>query len=511
MAIFISGASYYYHTLSPILITDDSLFNVWLNTPELSSTVRFTITYSDHATESHDYIIYNSDGVVDLNLIPYTYKLYHVTGIIFEFVDYPYFIDDISLIDYGYPMDTMVVKQDISKTYDIGSIFKHLNITNSYLIDVMFENKRTYDIDEIIIQLDIPKPYLIDVAFASIRNYDIDNLIQRLNITKSCSFDLLIKYLNLTKTEDIDVKIVKVLTDSYLTDVIQKKLDIVKPKLIDVVFKQLNLTKTFSIDELIVKLGLTYTDLVDTLLIKLGIEPRYVDVLLQKNNLSLTDDIDIVLVKDDVHRYYDINVVLKKLGLTINNSVDMLIKKLGLTRDNTIDLIIKKLGEMKTYDVDTIFKYLNITRSYDVDVSLIKNLTIQNYSIDAIIKALEAVKSYSGGRIEKFIIDMRVICIDVISPLLVEASGTIGNLTNNLTYDGYDTIDAECPIQFEVIDNLPIQSSLIYGSTVKPIKLSNCLSYDNEAEYLTVESPIRDIIKIGKIKKLRTITDILDL
>lgn len=131
-------------------------------------------------------------------------------------------------------------------TYSTDSLLKKLDAFTTNPIDVLFKS------------LDITGIYSVDITFALARLYSIDVLLKQIyGLTITDSIDVLLKKMDITGIYSIDMVLANM--RQYSMGILTKKIDLTTTEQLDLQMILKNLTKTNSIDALVKKLGATST------------------------------------------------------------------------------------------------------------------------------------------------------------------------------------------------------------------------------------------------------------
>jgi hypothetical protein len=341
--------------------------------------------------------------------------------------------------------------------------------------------------------------------------YAIDVMTAYLSLVEQYNADVLIQQQDLTKTTLTDTLLMRTLTANFLLDIIQKRLNIENQIDIDTTF-WISGEEYKNLDTVLLRYGVTKTDNIDTLIQRLGLTDSVdIDIILKNLNITKMDSIDIIFKKLSIEITESIDILIEKLDITKTDNIDSLIQKLDLTKIDNIDTLLKKKDIVKTDRIQFLIQKLGISKIEPIDSIFDRYDITKGSFIDFIIYQLPIVRAVSGGRRQKTIMDIRVIGIDVSSPLLVKALGSIGVMVNDLGYSSLNYMILDSPLKHENREQLSVMSPLTYAVGDKSVNLSNSLIYDNRSGYINLDFIIRDKDKIDKIKQLRKYADILDL
>lgn len=234
-----------------------------------------------------------------------------------------------------------------------------------------------------------------------------------------------------------------------------------------------------------------------------------IDILIQKLGITKTDSIDTIFAKLDTIKTDNIDIMFNKSDITKTESIDIIFKKLGITLIDFIDFIIVKLNIEKTYSIDSMFKYLNIIKSYNVDINILKLNIIEGYPIDVIIKSLEAIKSGGGGRVEKFIVDLRYDGINVKSSLNYYNDNYLLNIQSSLFYNSSLNINLINLLSIPKVINIDANSPLTFININRVMDIKSPMAVPYNIEIL-IKNNLRSLDTIEKIKQLRKLLGVIE-
>lgn len=175
-----------------------------------------------------------------------------------------------------------------TKTYNIDTLIKKLNITKSYGLDAALKKElaKTYTTDILLKKPDITKTYGLDVALLKtiVKSYALDSLLKKLDTTKTYSVDALLEKIDQAVNYMIDSIFKKTVSktygiDAYFGEIISTY---TRNYLVDTLIKKLDATKSYNINALLKKLDLPKTYSIDTILLKLGVKTYEIDAVLKK-------------------------------------------------------------------------------------------------------------------------------------------------------------------------------------------------------------------------------------
>jgi hypothetical protein len=306
-----------------------------------------------------------------------------------------------------------------STTYQADFILLLHDVVKQYFSDIRFitEKSNQYLIDAYLAKR-TPIPYSIDTALLLV-------------LSATYKSDVLFKKLGLTKTYSMDTKLLRVILDAYLVDVKIQKTGMPTYS-IDTLLKRFGVTKGFSIDVLIGNPPPPPSPI--------GIN----DVVLYSNpdSYKLNDVYLRTYIKTAYNKYFGVDAVIKRLAITKTYSasavfektstpqvsLDTLFERLGVTKDYHIDLALQRLDITKTTDIDSVFAKLGITAEDDIDILFAKLGITVSENTDVLFKLLDI--SY------QYIVDI------ILQQLGVTATDTIDAVFQQLGLTLTNTIDA---------------------------------------------------------------------